>query len=112
MTFNWTGDLEDDCFCTVGDFTAHCECLCDSLEVNDREDRTEKPFAIEMWFVGVYRNYIPPAKDSDILFHSGECKGMIASGEMARAIAEAILRGWARLVTGKPRKGAGGACRR
>lgn len=96
-TFQWTGDLGDDCFCEIGDFTAHCECLCDTLEVTDLEEENEKPFKIEIWFVGVYRKYIPPAKDSDILFHSGEHGGMITSGALARAIAEAILTGYALL---------------
>lgn len=92
MNFNWTGDLRDDRTLIVNGFTAHCECLCDSLRVHDTEEPSgADDFNVEIWFVGVYRDYTPPAKDEDILFHSGEYGGMVTSGEMARAIAESVI---------------------
>lgn len=89
IAFRWSGDMTDDCFCeSVLGFTAHCECLGEiKCQDADRKDN----WKAENWFVGVYRNYTPPAKNEDFLFHSGAYGGMITSGEMARAIAEAIL---------------------
>jgi hypothetical protein len=79
----WEGDIEDDCTLKVGQYLAHCECLSVGLVVRDPE--TKERFKIESWFVGVYRG-------KETLFHSGEVGGLITSGELARGIAEAIIK--------------------
>jgi hypothetical protein len=78
---NWEGDLDDDCSLSVGELFAHCECLADDIKCSSEGEE----WTIQSWFVGVYR------RDGQPLFHSGEVGGMITSGEMARAIAEAII---------------------
>jgi hypothetical protein len=47
--------------------------------------------ASNYWFVSVGRVDASGRTDGPDLFHSGEHAGMIFGGEMARAIAEAIL---------------------
>lgn len=89
--FVWRGDLEDDCSLRVGRLFAHAELMCDDIKC--RDGFGEK-WNEERWFLGVYVGD-PDAetgKDDVVLFHSGEHGGAITSGEMARAIAEAIIR--------------------
>lgn len=88
--FAWKGDLTDDCCLRIGWLCAHAELMCDDIKCRaDGEKWTE-----ERWFLGVYISdpTAETGKDDVTLFHSGEHAGAITTGEMARAIAEAIIR--------------------
>lgn len=76
--FVWDGDMADDCTCLVGNLIAHCECL-------------GKRCGLEVWFVSVGPVDHRGMACGPDLFHSGEPSGIIIGGDMARAIAEAIL---------------------
>lgn len=90
--FIWKGDLEDDCLLEVPGFLAHAELLCDDVKCRDS---CGGKWNEEHWYVCVARRLNPDAptsKDDEVLFHSGEHVGAITNGDMARAIAEAIIR--------------------
>lgn len=69
----WTGDLNDDCFCIWQGMDAHCE------KMHDRP---------ESWYIGVYRGSGPAVK---VLFHSGEHEFGKCDGVVARLFAEQIM---------------------
>jgi hypothetical protein len=76
MKITWQGDLTDDCTAQVGDLFAHCEKLYrDSWHVHICRVDDER------FMVG-----------GDYLFHTAEFSGTITTGDMARCIAEAIMR--------------------
>lgn len=72
--------MEDNCFLRVGEWFAHAECMTDDVNVSCDGERWKE----NSWFLGVYRG-------QEQIFHSSEPFGRITSGEMARAIAEAII---------------------
>lgn len=82
----WNGDLNDDCTAKLGNLMAHCECLGDIICVDNSDGSELDAWRAESWFVGVMNK-----KTKQYLFHSGEHGGMITGGEVARAIAEAIM---------------------
>ncbi len=84
----WSGDLADDCSARVGNLIAHCECMGEMQLRGEGERRYEKG---EYWFCAVSECDADGKHVRDI-FHSGESAGLILSGEMARSIAESILR--------------------
>ena len=79
----WQGDLQDDCSLEVGDLLAHAECMGEHVAY-DPQDKRDK-WAGESWFLAVYRG-------KEQVFHSGEPGGSFSSGELARAVAETIIR--------------------
>jgi hypothetical protein len=91
MKITWQGDLADDCTAQVGDLFAHCECMGD-LIMHDPDDPKDK-WRGEIWSLSVCR-----VDDEGFwlvepdLFHSADHAGTVTSGDMARGIAEAIMR--------------------
>ena len=92
----WRGDLEDDCSAKVGNLLAHCERLADCFIADADEPRKRSP--VSVWYVSVCPVDENNRPTGDDLFHSGEPGGLIIGGTMARAIAEAIIRAYARPV--------------
>lgn len=83
-TYNWTGDLADDCVFRSGEWMAHAELLF-QLKASAVDDEEPRQMMTEVWFCAVYRG-------EEIVFHSGDYEGMVISGELARGICESILR--------------------
>lgn len=88
VKFKWTGDLSDDCFCRVGSIAAHCEAM-DDVTVKSVHDRDK--FKSSIWYFSVCRVNRRNFKVGDDIFHTGEHAGSILTGDMARALAEAIM---------------------
>lgn len=86
--FVWRGDLDDDCTCQVGDLAAHAECM---DEIRWRSIDEKRYETAKVWYCSVGRVDERGFLVGEHLFHSGEPGGMILSGEMARAICEAII---------------------
>jgi hypothetical protein len=84
----WKGDIEDDCTLRVGNLLAHVECM---GEIRWKDPDERRYSESNYWFVSVSRVDESGRTDGPDLFHSGEHAGMIFGGEMARAIAEAII---------------------
>jgi hypothetical protein len=76
MKITWQGDLTDDCTAQVGDLFARCEEMLPGL-----------------WHVQVCRvdDEGFHTRD-DYLFHTSDYAGTVTTGDMARGIAEAIMR--------------------
>jgi hypothetical protein len=87
--FRWQGDLQDDCWCREGNLLAHCECL-GAIKWRNADTRDMLADA-EIWFCSVGPVDEKNFAAGDDLFHSSTPAGLILGGEMARAIAEAIL---------------------
>ena len=75
----WTGDLNDDCVAKWRGMTAHCEVISDYVG-DDNE-------LVDLWWCAVDRE-----DDGEDLFDSGLHGGYVTSGDLARAICEAVMR--------------------
>lgn len=84
----WEGDLTDDCVLRVGRWVCHCECLGDHIcrPHPDCPSGSTEEWNSQSWFVGVYH-------EGEQFYSSADPGGMITSGDQARAICEAIIRG-------------------
>lgn len=89
--FEWQGNLDDDCLCYFGPLAAHAE----RMECKLILETPPTPGAavigaltprepLESWWVQVLCN-------DEVLFDSGDAAGLITTGHMARAIAEALM---------------------
>ena len=77
MKIEWTGDLDDDCKATSGNYTAHCEALFHA-KIDGQKDT--------FWYAAVAH------KDKPVyIFHSGDCGGSFCGGHLARAVCEEIM---------------------
>jgi len=85
----WRGDLGDDCTCRVGNLIAHCECL---GEIKWKPPGRGRLYTGDIWCVCVSQVDANNRIDGPDLFHSGENGGYVMGAEMARGIAEAIIR--------------------
>lgn len=79
----WTGDLKDDCVARLGTLVAHCECMGDLL-CRDIDHPRDKPWPMETWYASV-------SDRGETIFHSSEVGGTFTTGELARAVCEAIM---------------------
>jgi hypothetical protein len=76
MKITWQGDLTDDCTAQVGDLFAHCE------------EMLRGQWHVQVCRVDDERFH---TRD-DYLFHTADYAGTVTTGDMARGIAEAIMR--------------------
>lgn len=84
MQINWHGDLSDDCHAEHNGMVAHCECMGD-FEADIENENGERS-TLEIWFADVRRG-------DEYIFSTNDHAGIITSGEMARAVCEAIMKG-------------------